>query len=790
MVVTSFAEDYTMTVKNALGRTETRDYSYNATDELLGDGVGTFDYDLAGNRNTTGYVTGPKNQYLSDGVFNYFYDGEGNLDHKVRVSDGERTTFTYDHNNQLTNVEKASASGPIDLAVEFKYDVFGNRIEEIADLDGAGSGSAVTTRFAYDGLHVWADLDGGSSLTTRRIFGDQVDQVLARITGSTVSWYLTDRLGSVREIANNTTGAFIDEIAYGGFGNVESETTPANGDRYKFTGREFFVEIGLYDYRARTYDAGIGRFYQEDPIFVSADVNPYRYAENGPTNATDPMGLAPVVPPTLSTIGPGQNSPLGETKPAPSPDAGAGASRPSSGNIPGGVAKPQPADQPANLRILVAPNARVELNSQASQQTGGEHKFTTPALPAFKKSLYYTVKATWKDSTGKEWVREKVAFVQAGETTTVDLRPEGSFVSGSPSPYAGGAYLDKLRPGTPVAPPKKDTSSAGQAKTNPGRYVSQLKIREGERDIRVFYEVEDGRAYLLERRDDGSWQRALGTIEDLVAQKRADIAFEKDPSTGELVPLPSVPRRLYVQPTTFLLLPGNVEVTEGEGSSEILYVPIPINEMSDREKIIEALRRTPNFAEGEARRHLAEAFSPTNLKIIAGFLLAAKSAPQAAAILGTILGPFLFGKEMADLGQKLVEATVQAVNAKNDKEINGASRKITKVLVVAVTTGVAAWATHKMMPGGSAPTTNPWANMTGRTFRRWLESLETQAAQTAGAGRLTAAQTRTLLAELRQQGWNIPRGVETQWVGGAHINIIGPGGGPNIHLPVPPGFVP
>jgi hypothetical protein len=39
----------------------------------------------------------------------------------------------------------------------------------------------------------------------------------------------------------------------------------------------------------------------------------------------------------------------------------------------------------------------------------------------------------------------------------------------------------------------------------------------------------------------------------------------------------------------------------------------------------------------------------------------------------------------------------------NDKEINGASRKITKVLVTAVATGVAAWATHKMMPGGSAP---------------------------------------------------------------------------------------
>jgi RHS repeat-associated protein len=101
---------------------------------------------------------------------------------------------------------------------------------------------------------------------------------------------LTDRLGSIREIANNTTGAFIHEVSYGGFGNVESESSPANGDRYKFTGREFFVEIGLYDYRARTYDAIIGRFNQEDPLFMT-DVNPYRYVGNNPVNFIDPLGM-------------------------------------------------------------------------------------------------------------------------------------------------------------------------------------------------------------------------------------------------------------------------------------------------------------------------------------------------------------------------------------------------------------------------------------------------------------------------------------------------------------------
>ncbi|MBK9112497.1 MAG: hypothetical protein IPM88_12680 [Nitrospira sp.] len=44
------------------------------------------------------------------------------------------------------------------------------------------------------------------------------------------------------------------------------------------TGREFDSESGLYYYRARYYDALMGRFLQKDPIgFGSGDSNFYRY---------------------------------------------------------------------------------------------------------------------------------------------------------------------------------------------------------------------------------------------------------------------------------------------------------------------------------------------------------------------------------------------------------------------------------------------------------------------------------------------------------------------------------
>ena len=61
---------------------------------------------------------------------------------------------------------------------------------------------------------------------------------------------------------------------------------------FGYTGREFDEETGQYYYRARYYDAPVGRFISEDPIgFEAGDANVYRYVLNSPTNFTDPSGL-------------------------------------------------------------------------------------------------------------------------------------------------------------------------------------------------------------------------------------------------------------------------------------------------------------------------------------------------------------------------------------------------------------------------------------------------------------------------------------------------------------------
>jgi Pretoxin HINT domain len=76
-----------------------------------------------------------------------------------------------------------------------------------------------------------------------------------------------------------------------------------------------------------------------------------------------------------------------------------------------------------------------------------------------------------------------------------------------------------------------------------------------------------------------------------------------------------------------------------------------------------------------------------------------------------------------------------------------------------------------------------------RTFTRFLQSIESAAAESGGATR-SADEMQALWDEAMSRGFTAPRGAETEWVGGPHINIYGPGGGPNIHFPLPPDWLP
>ena len=55
-----------------------------------------------------------------------------------------------------------------------------------------------------------------------------------------------------------------------------------------YTDQEYDVETGLYNYKARLYDPGIGRFLMIDP--AQQYFSPYVYAGNNPVLFIDPNG--------------------------------------------------------------------------------------------------------------------------------------------------------------------------------------------------------------------------------------------------------------------------------------------------------------------------------------------------------------------------------------------------------------------------------------------------------------------------------------------------------------------
>ncbi len=166
------------------------------------------------------------------------------------------------------------------------YDALGNRI----GMDENGT----QTWTLYDSGNPIMDFNSSGSLTMRYLWGPT--GIVARQTsGGTVSWYLADALGTVRDLINNS-GAVIDHVDFSAFGTVLDESSPTNGDRMTgFEGLERDTVTGLNLAVFREENAGTGRWDSQDPLgYGGEDSNLYRYAVNMPTGALDSSGLQAV----------------------------------------------------------------------------------------------------------------------------------------------------------------------------------------------------------------------------------------------------------------------------------------------------------------------------------------------------------------------------------------------------------------------------------------------------------------------------------------------------------------
>ncbi|MEM6432630.1 MAG: RHS repeat-associated core domain-containing protein [Cyanobacteria bacterium P01_D01_bin.115] len=280
------------------------DYSYNARNELTGathsdvdNPNETYDYDANGNRveshlHDTDYVTGTNNQLTTDGVYTYSYDDEGNMTTQTEIATGNERIFVWDYLNRLSAVIDEDSADVVVQRVDYTYDVMNRRIAKSVDSDGDGALSAETMRFVYDRDKVLLEFEGNlANPSMRYLHGPQVDQVLAQEDGSDTQWLLSDHLGTIKDLVDDS-GNVVNHRTFDSYGNLIEETDSNFDSRYSFTGREFDEETGLHYYRARYYDGELGQFISQDPIgFNGNDSNLYRYVRNSPIFSTDPLGL-------------------------------------------------------------------------------------------------------------------------------------------------------------------------------------------------------------------------------------------------------------------------------------------------------------------------------------------------------------------------------------------------------------------------------------------------------------------------------------------------------------------
>jgi RHS repeat-associated protein len=217
--------------------------------------------------------------------------------------------YRWDIRDRLTGITVKNDLGEIIRTAEYTYDVYNQRIAKTVYTDGDGSLAAVTERFVYGSdQNIALVLDENGNVNHRYLFGDGVDQIEADESNGTVLWALTDHLGSVRDVVDDS-GTVLNHIVYDAFGGVTSQTDESVVFRYGYTARELDAESGLQYNRARYLDSFTGKFISEDPIsFQGGDSNLYRYVYNSSTNFIDPSGnipiafLVPVAVKALTTI--------------------------------------------------------------------------------------------------------------------------------------------------------------------------------------------------------------------------------------------------------------------------------------------------------------------------------------------------------------------------------------------------------------------------------------------------------------------------------------------------------
>jgi len=264
-------------------------YSYDVlgriNQALVQNNSTTFAYDANGNITQLGSTTlvyGGSDQVTTANEPGqseaYEYDDDGNL---KRATGDVALDLSFDWFRGLP-LRASRRIGGETVAADLRYGFRKRRIYRKVTRPGAPDESVLYLR--GDGPEPLVEFTG-TGRKTIHILGPRGLSVL-KIEDETY-FVSTDRLGSVRALVNSS-GSLVTGYDFTPYGSLLG-TPLGQGEltTYRFTGRQLDPS-GLYDFRARFYDARLGRFISPDPKMQFP--SPYSYAAGSPLLLTDPSG--------------------------------------------------------------------------------------------------------------------------------------------------------------------------------------------------------------------------------------------------------------------------------------------------------------------------------------------------------------------------------------------------------------------------------------------------------------------------------------------------------------------